>query len=106
MKICRFNEDRLGLVVDGTIRDVTAAQDAIRAAHPYVSKSDAIIVALPEWRDRLEEMAAKADPIAIDSVDLLPPIARPGKLMAAPVNYKAHIATSSSFMASLGASSE
>ena len=92
MKICRFNDDRLGLVVDGTIRDVTAAQDEIRAAHPYVSKSDAIITALPEWRDRLEEMAAKADPIVTDSVELLPPIARPGKLMAAPVNYKAHIA--------------
>jgi len=32
MKICRFNNDRLGIVVDGTIRDVTAAQDEIRAA--------------------------------------------------------------------------
>ncbi|MDG2205375.1 MAG: fumarylacetoacetate hydrolase family protein, partial [Alphaproteobacteria bacterium] len=91
MKLCRFNDDRLGLIVDGTIRDVTAAQDEIRAAHPYVSYSDAVIAALPTWRDQLEDMAAKADPIAIDSVDLLPPIARPGKLMAAPVNYKAHI---------------
>jgi 2,4-didehydro-3-deoxy-L-rhamnonate hydrolase len=91
MKICRFNDDRLGVIVDGTIRDVTAAQDEIRAAHPYVSYSDAIIAALPAWRDRLEDMAANADPISIDSVDLLPPIARPGKLMAAPVNYKAHI---------------
>ena len=92
MKICRFNDDRLGVIVDGTIRDVTAVQDEIRAAHPYVSYSDAVIAALPAWRDRLEDMAAKAAPIAIDSVDLLPPIARPGKLMAAPVNYKAHIA--------------
>lgn len=91
MKICRFDEDRLGLIVDGTIRDVTAAQDEIRAAHPYDAKSDAIIAALPEWRSKLEDMAAAADPIAIDSVKLLPPLARPGKLMAAPVNYKAHI---------------
>tara|TARA_R110000868_G_scaffold100722_3_gene277082 strand:+ start:8979 stop:9833 length:855 start_codon:yes stop_codon:yes gene_type:complete len=91
MKICRFNDDRLGIVLDGTIRDITAAQDEIRAAHPYVSYADAVMAALPAWRDRLEDMAAKADPIAIDSVDLLPPIARPGKLMAAPVNYKAHI---------------
>jgi 2,4-diketo-3-deoxy-L-fuconate hydrolase len=36
-------------------------------------------------------MAADAAPIALESVNLLPPIARPGKLMAAPVNYKAHI---------------
>ena len=91
MRVCRFNDDRLGVIVDGTIRDVTAAQDEIRAAHPYVSYSDAVIAALPEWRGKLEDMAAKAAPIALDSVHLHSPIARPGKLMAAPVNYKAHI---------------
>ena len=91
MKICRFDNDRMGVVMDGTIRDVTAAQDEIRAAHPYDAKSDAVIAALPEWRGKLEDMAAAAKPIVIDSVRLLPPIARPGKLMAAPVNYKAHI---------------
>ena len=91
MRICRFNDDRLGVIVDGTIRDVTAAQDKIRAAHPYVSYSDAVISALPAWRGELKDMAANADPIAINSVHLHSPIARPGKLMAAPVNYEAHI---------------
>ena len=91
MKICRFDNDRLGVIVDGTVRDVTPAQDEIRATHPYDAKSDAIIAALPEWRSRLEDMAADAAPITLDSVNLLPPVARPGKLMAAPVNYKAHI---------------
>ena len=91
MRICRFNDDRLGVIVDGTIRDVTAAQDAIRAMHPYVSYSDAVISALPAWRAKLVDMAASADPITINSVHLHSPIARPGKLMAAPVNYKAHI---------------
>ncbi len=91
MKICRFDNDRLGVIVDGMVRDVTAAQDEIRAAHPYDAKSDAIIAALPEWRSRLEDMAVDASPITLESVNLLPPVARPGKLMAAPVNYKAHI---------------
>ena len=91
MRICRFNDDRLGVIVDSTIRDVTAAQDKIRAAHPYVSYSDAVISALPAWRGELEDMAANADPIAINSVHLHSPIARPGKLMAAPANYEAHI---------------
>ena len=91
MKFCRFDNDRLGVIVDGMVRDVTAAQDEIRAAHPYDAKSDAIIAALPEWRSRLEDMAADASPITLESVNLLPPVARPGKLMAAPVNYKAHI---------------
>lgn len=92
MKLCRYGKDQLGVVIDGTIRDVTAAQTEIRAAAPYDMKGDAVIAALPEWRGRLEEMAAKADPIPVDSVGLLSPIARPGKLMAAPVNYHAHIA--------------
>lgn len=91
MKICRFDNDRLGVIVDGMVRDVTTAQNEIRAAHPYDAKSDAIIAALPEWRSRLEDMAADAAPITLESVNLLPPVARPGKLMAAPVNYKAHI---------------
>ena len=91
MKICRFDNDRLGVIVDGMVRDVTAAQNEIRAAHPYDAKSDAIIAALPEWRSRLADMAADAAPITLESVNLLPPVARPGKLMAAPVNYKAHI---------------
>lgn len=92
MKICRFGNDRLGVVIDGTIRDVTAAQDEIRAKAPYAMKGDAIIAALPQWRDRLQQMAEKAEPIPVESVDLLSPVARPGKLMAAPVNYLAHIA--------------
>ncbi|HCH55920.1 MAG TPA: FAA hydrolase family protein [Rhodospirillaceae bacterium] len=91
MKICRFDNDRLGVIVDGMVRDVTAAQNEIRAAHPYDAKSDAIIAALPEWRSRLADMAVDAAPITLESVNLLPPVARPGKLMAAPVNYKAHI---------------
>lgn len=92
MKLCRYGKDQLGVVIDDTIRDVTAAQTEIRAAARYDMKGDAVIAALPEWRGKLEEMAAKADPIPVASVDLLSPIARPGKLMAAPVNYKAHIA--------------
>ena len=91
MKFCRFDNDRLGVIIGGTVRDVTAVQDEIRAAHPYDAKSDAIIAALPEWRSRLEDMAADAAPITLETVNLLPPVARPGKLMAAPVNYKAHI---------------
>ena len=69
MKICRFDNDRLGVIVDGMVRDVTAAQNDIRAAHPYDAKSDAIIAALPEWRSRLADMAADAAPITLESVN-------------------------------------
>jgi 2-keto-4-pentenoate hydratase/2-oxohepta-3-ene-1,7-dioic acid hydratase in catechol pathway len=73
------------------VHDVTEAQTQIRAAAPYAMKGDAVIEALPAWRARLEEMAAKAPGRPLAEVQLLAPVARPSKLVAAPVNYKAHI---------------
>ena len=60
MKICRFDNDRLGIVIGDKVHDVTAAQDEIRKSAPYDMKGDAVIAALPQWRKRFEEMAAKA----------------------------------------------
>ena len=91
MKLCRYYDDKLGIVIGKQIHDVTAIQQKIRATHPYVSKSDAVIAALPEWRSRMEKMASVVEPIPIENAKLLAPIARPSKIMAAPVNYKAHI---------------
>jgi 2-keto-4-pentenoate hydratase/2-oxohepta-3-ene-1,7-dioic acid hydratase in catechol pathway len=92
MKICRFDDDRLGVVVGDRVHDVTAAQDEIRAAAPYAMKGDAVIAALPEWRVRLERMAAESPGRPMSELRLLAPVARPSKVLAAPVNYLAHIA--------------
>jgi 2-keto-4-pentenoate hydratase/2-oxohepta-3-ene-1,7-dioic acid hydratase in catechol pathway len=91
MKLCRFNDDRLGVVRANMVHDVTEAQSAVRAAAPYAMKGDAVIAALPGWRARLEEMATKAPGTPISAVKLLAPVARPTKLVAAPTNYTAHI---------------
>ena len=91
MKLCRFDEDRLGVVKGDMVHDVTAAQDEIRKSARYDMKGDAVIAALPQWRSRIEEMAAKAPGKPISSVKLLSPVARPSKAMAAPTNYKKHI---------------
>src|SRR5919107_3283674 len=91
MRICRFDNDRLGVVIGDKVHDVTAAQDQIRAAAPYDMKGDAVIAALPTWRPRLEEMAAKAPGKPLSEVRLLAPVARPSKTMAAPTNYTKHI---------------
>src|SRR5882757_2240099 len=91
MKLCRFDEDRLGVVVGNMVHDVTAAQEEIRKGARYDMKGDAVIAALPTWRARIEEMAAKAPGKPLASVKLLSPIARPSKTMAAPTNYKKHI---------------
>jgi 2,4-diketo-3-deoxy-L-fuconate hydrolase len=91
MKLCRFDEDRLGVVVGNMVHDVTAAQDEIRKSARYDMKGDAVIAALPTWRPRIEEMAKTVAGKPLSSVKLLSPIARPSKTMAAPTNYKKHI---------------
>jgi len=91
MRLCRYDDDRLGVVRGEMVHDVTEAQAQIRAAAPYAMKGDAVIAALPAWRSRLEEMAAKAPGKSVSQVRLLSPVARPSKLVAAPTNYKAHI---------------
>jgi 2,4-diketo-3-deoxy-L-fuconate hydrolase len=92
MKICRFDDDRLGVVIGDMVHDVTKAQDEIRAAARYDMKGDAVIAALPQWRKRIEEMAARAPGQPVSGVKLLSPVARPSKAMAAPVNYAKHVA--------------
>ena len=91
MKLCRYDEDRLGVVVGSMVHDVSAAQDEIRRNARYDMKGDAVIAALPTWRKRIEEMAAKAPAKPVSQVKLISPIARPSKTMAAPTNYKKHI---------------
>ena len=41
MRICRFDDDRLGVVSNSLVHDVTVMQEQIRAATPYAAKGDA-----------------------------------------------------------------
>ena len=92
MRICRFDNDRLGIVSNGLVHDVTAIQEQIRASTPYAAKGDAFISVLPEWRDRLAAEAAKVRGVPVSSVALISPVTRPSKAVAAPTNYQDHIA--------------
>jgi 2-keto-4-pentenoate hydratase/2-oxohepta-3-ene-1,7-dioic acid hydratase in catechol pathway len=78
-------------VIDDMIHDISDIQDQIRTGARYDMRGDAVIAALPEWRTRMEEAAAKAPGKPVSEVALLPPVARPTKVMAAPINYQAHI---------------
>lgn len=91
MRICRFGDDRLGVVIGQKVHDVTEIQNEVRARTPYVQKGDAVIAALPSIMDRLQEAAAKAPGIDLKDVRLLAPVARSTKAMAAPTNYQDHI---------------
>src|SRR6195256_859969 len=91
MKLCRFDEDRLGVVTGDEVHDVTEAQSQIRAGARYDMKGDAVIAALPALRKPIGDKAAKAPAIPLAQVKLIAPVARPSKTMAAPTNYGKHI---------------
>jgi 2,4-diketo-3-deoxy-L-fuconate hydrolase len=91
MRICRYDDDRLGVVIGDRVHDVTAVQSKIRKKARYDMMGDAVIAALPAWRGRLEKLARKTPGRPLSEVKLLAPVARPSKVMAAPTNYRAHI---------------
>jgi 2,4-didehydro-3-deoxy-L-rhamnonate hydrolase len=91
MKLCRYDDDRLGVVRGELVHDVTQAQTEIRNTAPYAMQGDAVIAALPQWRERLERLADKTPGTPLAQVRLLAPVARPTKLSCAPTNYQAHI---------------
>jgi len=91
MRLCRFNDDRLGLVEDDVIRDVTGALDVLPQARWPFPKGDALIAHLDEVRAGAEALRAKVAPLPTNSVTLRSPVANPTKVVAAPVNYKKHL---------------
>jgi len=89
--LCQFNDNRLGLVDNGFVRDVTSVLDALPShRYPYPT-GDALIAALPELRERISIAAAQAQPAPVSQARLLSPVANAGKIVAAPVNYKKHL---------------
>ena len=91
MKLCRYDDDRLGVVIGDQVHDVTAAQTEIRNSTPYTAKVDPVVAALPKWRDKLEQMAKSVPGKPISQVKLLSPVAKPPKIIAAPTNYAKHV---------------
>jgi len=91
MRLCRFSHDRLGLVRGDEVFDVTAALEALPAVRYPLPRHDPLVAHLADIAAGIAAAAGRAKPIALAGVDLLSPIANPGKIVAAPVNYKKHL---------------
>ncbi|MCK9512855.1 MAG: fumarylacetoacetate hydrolase family protein [Pigmentiphaga sp.] len=89
MKLLRFNNGRIGLVIDDTVRDVTTAAGVDPEFWPPVGVVR-LIEQFAHRRDDLLAAALAAEPLAIDSVVIDNPVPWPNKLIAIPVNYHAH----------------
>lgn len=91
MRLCRFGEGRLGLVEDGYVRDVTAALDVLPSRRYPFPRHDVFIENLDAVRSRIRAIAMATPATPVDGLKLLSPIANPGKLIAAPVNFQKHL---------------
>jgi 2-keto-4-pentenoate hydratase/2-oxohepta-3-ene-1,7-dioic acid hydratase in catechol pathway len=91
VRLCRFAEGRLGLVEGSEVKDVTAALDALPAYRYPLPEYDVLIANLDRVAARVREVAPSAGSVPLDGLKLLSPIANPGKIIAAPVNYQKHL---------------
>jgi len=91
MKICWFNEHRLGVVADGRVVDVTDALKALPAPSYPQTTGDLVVANLPQLCAEIERLQPTAASNPVDSVRFLSPVAQPGKIIGVPVNYQAHV---------------
>lgn len=90
MRFCRYDEDRVGLVRGNEVFDATVALDDLPPLNWPVPQGDHLIANLDALRPALEAAADESRPVAIESVSLKSPVANPGKIIGAPVNYYKH----------------
>lgn len=90
MRICRFNDNRLGLIEGDHVYDVTEATRILPAAKWPVPPADLLIEHLAAIVAEARVLIKGASKHTINSVRFLSPVANPSKVVAAPVNYLKH----------------
>jgi 2-keto-4-pentenoate hydratase/2-oxohepta-3-ene-1,7-dioic acid hydratase in catechol pathway len=91
MRLCRFDNDRLGLVDGSDVIDVTPVLDRLPPLRWPVPLGDALIAGLDTVRPIIEVAARSAERRPLASVALKSPVANPSKIIGAPINYKDHL---------------
>jgi 2-keto-4-pentenoate hydratase/2-oxohepta-3-ene-1,7-dioic acid hydratase in catechol pathway len=92
MKICWYNQQRLGVVVDGRVYDVSAALEALPRARYPAAPGDLLITHLDTVRAAIAWLLPSATSIPVAEARFLSPVANPGKIIGVPVNYADHVA--------------
>lgn len=91
MKLCRFNDDNVGVVSDGRVFDVTELAESLSSRIAADDLGDPFVWSIRDLRKALPDSLTSFRSFSLDKVDLLSPVKFPGKIVAAPVNYMAHI---------------
>jgi 2-keto-4-pentenoate hydratase/2-oxohepta-3-ene-1,7-dioic acid hydratase in catechol pathway len=91
MKLCRYDDNKIGLVRGRHVHDVTAILELLPPLRYPVPFGDHLIANLVGLRGGMEELADKAAPRPLDEVRFLSPVANPSKIIGTPANYHAHV---------------
>jgi 2-keto-4-pentenoate hydratase/2-oxohepta-3-ene-1,7-dioic acid hydratase in catechol pathway len=91
MKICRFDDNRLGLVKGEQVHDVTPVLAELGTFSYPLPRFDPFIANLEKLRASIESAAKDSRGVDLSRIKLLSPVANPGKIIAAPVNYTKHL---------------
>jgi 2-keto-4-pentenoate hydratase/2-oxohepta-3-ene-1,7-dioic acid hydratase in catechol pathway len=91
MKLARFDDQRLGVVLDDVIADVTGVLDHLPTRRWPFPPGDDLIAHLDTLRPAIEAALPAAPRLPLAGRLWLSPVANPGKVVAAPVNYRKHI---------------
>lgn len=86
MKLCYFNDYRLGVIKGDNVVDVT---DAVKDI-PHLDARDLIIGLIAKWdsyKAKVEKAAASAAGVPVKGVKLRAPVPKPGNIVCMAVNY-------------------
>ncbi len=86
MKLCYFNDWRLGVIKGDAVVDVT---DAVKDI-PHIDTRDLIIGLIAKWdsyKAKVEKAADEATGMPLKDVRLRPPVPKPGNIVCMAVNY-------------------
>lgn len=89
MKIARFDDGRIGVVVGDEIVDVTSAVDVDPGEWPPVGMNR-VISDFARYADKINEAVEAGERIPLSSVTLRTPVPGASKVIAYPVNYHDH----------------
>jgi 2-keto-4-pentenoate hydratase/2-oxohepta-3-ene-1,7-dioic acid hydratase in catechol pathway len=93
MKLCRFDDNRLGLydAAAQTVADVTPALERLPPQRYPLPGYDLLIAHLPDVLEHARRLLPDAAKAPVSRVKLLSPVANPGKMIVAPLNYSDHV---------------
>jgi 2-keto-4-pentenoate hydratase/2-oxohepta-3-ene-1,7-dioic acid hydratase in catechol pathway len=91
MRLARFDDNRLGLVDGDGVRDVSAALALLPSVRYPVPQGDLLIAHLDAVLARARDLVPSSAAVPLSRVVLRSPVANPGKIVGAPVNYQRHL---------------